>query len=37
LTHLRPPQSDLLSEIYFRGTFLFWRKGDITIVAQHEA
>jgi hypothetical protein len=37
LTHLCPPQSDLLSEVYFRGTFLFWRKGDITIVAQQGA
>ena len=32
--HLRPPQSDLLSEVYFRGTFLSRRKGDIIIEAQ---
>ncbi|MGA7623140.1 MAG: hypothetical protein WB630_17130, partial [Candidatus Acidiferrales bacterium] len=36
LAHLCPPQSDLLPEVYFRGTFLSRRKGDIIIEAQHE-
>src|SRR5262250_2700622 len=35
LAHRGPPQSDLLSEVYFRGTFLSRRKGDIIIEAQH--
>jgi hypothetical protein len=35
LAHLCPPQSDLLPEVYFRGTFLSRRKGDIIIEAQH--
>jgi hypothetical protein len=30
LAHLGPPQSDPLSEVYFRGTFLLRRKGDIS-------
>src|SRR5215470_986987 len=34
LAHRGPPQSDLLSEVYFRGTFLSRRKGDIIIEAQ---
>jgi hypothetical protein len=36
LAHLGPPQSDLLSEVYFRGTFLLRRKGDVIIEVQHE-
>src|SRR3989441_3720116 len=34
LAHLHPPQSDLLSEVLFRGTFLSRTKGDIIIEAQ---
>jgi len=36
LAHLSPPQSDLLPEVYFRGTFLSRRKGDIIIEAQQK-
>ena len=35
VAHLRSPQPDLLSEVYFRGTFLTRRKRDIIIEARH--